>query len=292
MAASSSPTRHRLAVVAAAAIFSTGGAAIKATTLGGWEVAGGRSAIAALVLGLAYPEARRCWSWRTLAVGVAFAATLVLFVLGNKHTTGASTIFLQSAAPLYLLVLAPRLLGERVAARDVGVMMALAAGLALFYVDAGAPSASAPRPVLGNALATAAGVTWALTLAGLRWLERHEGGSGMRSVVVGNALAAAVALVPVGLAPPAGVSAFDLGVIAYLGAIQIGLAYVLLTHGLRGVGAFEGSLLLLVEPALSPLFSFWLHRERPGPFVLAGGALILGASTWKSWSGRRLARDG
>jgi len=278
--------------VAAAAIFSTGGAGIKATSLGGWEVAGGRSAIAAALLALAYPEARRGWTLRTLAVSAAFASTLVLFVLGNKHTTGASTIFLQSAAPLYLLVVAPRLLGERVGARELGVMLVLAAGLALFHFDAGAPSASAPRPVLGNLLATASGVTWALTLAGLRWLERYEGGAGMRSVVAGNALAAVVALVPVGLAPPASLSAFDLAVVAYLGAVQIGLAYVLLTHGLRRVGAFEGSLLLLVEPALSPVFSLWLHGERPGPLALLGGGLILGASTVKGWLERQRPRDG
>ena len=66
--------RARLAVVAAAALFSTGGAAIKATDLTSWQVAGFRSGIAALAVLLLVPASRRGWSWRTPVVGVAYAA--------------------------------------------------------------------------------------------------------------------------------------------------------------------------------------------------------------------------
>ena len=104
----------RLKLVGAALLFSTGGAAIKATTLTGWQVASFRSGIAALAVLLLAPEARRGWSWRAVLVGVAYAATLVLFVTANKLTTSANTIFLQATAPLYMVVLSPWLLGERV----------------------------------------------------------------------------------------------------------------------------------------------------------------------------------
>ncbi|HLS47395.1 MAG TPA: hypothetical protein VK012_02685, partial [Gemmatimonadales bacterium] len=99
----------RLRLVLAALLFSTGGAAIKATTLTAWQVAGFRSGVAALVLFLLLPESRRGWSWRTLLVGISYAATLLLFVLANKLTTSANTIFLQSTAPLYILILSPLL---------------------------------------------------------------------------------------------------------------------------------------------------------------------------------------
>ena len=45
----------RLQVLCAAILFSTGGIAIKATTLSGLQVAGARSAVAALVLWLLLP---------------------------------------------------------------------------------------------------------------------------------------------------------------------------------------------------------------------------------------------
>ena len=53
----------RLEVLGAAFLFSTGGAAIKATTLTPWQVAGGRSGVAAIALALMIPAARRSLSW-------------------------------------------------------------------------------------------------------------------------------------------------------------------------------------------------------------------------------------
>ena len=46
----SSPLRNRLLLVAAAVLFSTGGAAIKAATLTPWQVASFRAGVAALAL--------------------------------------------------------------------------------------------------------------------------------------------------------------------------------------------------------------------------------------------------
>ncbi len=287
--------RNRMAVIGAAVLFSTGGVGIKYCSLSGWQVAGLRSAVAAVVLAAVFPRARRGWTAGSFAVGVAYASTLVLVVPGNTPTTAANTIFLQSAAPLYLLLLSPWLLGERIQRRDLGVMVVIAAGLALFYVDVGAASRTAPNPRLGNLLATASGFSWALTLAGLRWLGKRSGAAGttagddaaaMRSVVVGNLLAAAVCA-PM-MRGPAG-SAVDWLVIAYLGAVQIGLAYALLVYGVRRVAAFEVSLLILVEPALNPIWTWWAHGERPGALALAGGAFILLASTAKSWLDQRAA---
>ena len=59
----------RLQLVAAAVLFSTGGAAIKWTTLNAWQVAGIRSLIAAVALLVFLPDARRHWSRRSWLVG-------------------------------------------------------------------------------------------------------------------------------------------------------------------------------------------------------------------------------
>ena len=52
------PLAARARVVGAALLFSTGGAAIKACTLSGWQVAGLRSGIACLAILLMVPQAR------------------------------------------------------------------------------------------------------------------------------------------------------------------------------------------------------------------------------------------
>ena len=52
--------------------------------------------------------------------------------------------------------------------------------------------------------------------------------------------------------------------------------------GLSAIPALEASLILLIEPALNPLWAWVFQGERPGPWALLGGALILGATTIKA----------
>ena len=59
---------------------------------------------------------------------------MVLFMLSTKLTTAASSIFLQATAPLWVVLLSPWLLGEQVRRRDLVYMVALALGLACFFI--------------------------------------------------------------------------------------------------------------------------------------------------------------
>src|SRR4029079_18136017 len=127
--------RARLQLAAAAMLFSTGGAAIKAAEFTGWQSSSCRSGVAALAILLLTPAARRGWSGRAVLVGFAYAACLTLFVLANRLTTAANTIYLQSTAPLYLLLLSPWLLKEPIRRQDLGFMAAVGVGLALFFVS-------------------------------------------------------------------------------------------------------------------------------------------------------------
>jgi drug/metabolite transporter (DMT)-like permease len=314
----------RLQLLAAAALFSTGGAAIKAVHFSGWPVACLRSIIAGAALLLLLPQVRRRPTARMLAVAACYAATMILFVLANKLTTAASTIYLQSTAPLFVLLLSPWLLGERVRRADLVSMAAIALGLVLLVTGLEPASATAPRPLRGNLLAALSGLTWALTIMGLRGLGRGggsaaapaagavghgdlgaagedrgaaadgdrgapaaPGGDALVAAFWGNVLAAAAAL-PLSLPLPPS-RATDWLVLAFLGLFQIALAYVLLSRGLGGVPALEASLLLLLEPVLNPLWAWLVHGERIGPRVLAGGAMILTATLLNSWHDARLA---
>ena len=268
----------RLLVLLSAVLLSTGGAAIKLCSLNGWQVASFRSAVAAVaVLVLARPT-RRDFDRGVWLVGAAFAATLVVFAVANKLTTAANTIFLQSTAPLYILVLAPPLLGEHFRRRDLGVVIAMAIGMALFFIGEQPSFASAPEPVRGNLVAALSGLTWALTVLGLRWLSRAGSGPGAM-LLVGNLLATAVCL-PLAL-PVGAASAIDWALIVYLGVFQIVVAYLLISAGLRHLTALEGMLLLLLEPVLNPVWAALMQGEIPGTLSLAGGAVILAATVWQ-----------
>jgi drug/metabolite transporter, DME family len=274
----------RAQVLAAALLFSIGGAGIKACALTSWQVAGLRSGFAALFILLLLPDSRRRWTWRTTLVGAAYAVTMILFVLSNKLTTSANSIFLQSTAPLYVLLLGPWLLKERNRPSDLLVMVIVGLGLALFFVGSESPIRTAPDPLRGNILAVACGLSWALTIMGMRWLGREEQegrGSAAPAVAAGN-LIALLASLPFAL-PVVGARSLDWGIVVGLGTVQIGLAYIFLTRGLRTIPAFEVMILLLLEPALNPIWAWLIHGERPGALPLIGGALILGATGLKTW---------
>ncbi len=281
----------RLRLVLTALLFSTGGMAVKSCDLGSWQVASFRCGVAALTLLLVLPASRALLTRRTGSrgawlVGLAYAATMLLYVLANKSTTAANAIFLQSTAPIYILLLGPLLLGEQNQRRDLFFLVAMAGGMGLFFLGQPEASESAPAPFLGNALATVAGLAWALTVVGLRWLagrssEAGEGSSSAGAVLAGNLLAFGIAL-PLAL-PVGAASGSDWLWIFYLGAVQIALAYVLMTSALRHLSALETSLILLLEPVLNPLWAWLSHGEILSRWAMLGAALILLATGIKTW---------
>lgn len=278
--------RDRWMVLAAAVLFSTGGAAVKACSLSGWQIASFRSGLAALTLLVLMPAARRHWNRYTWGVGLAYAATMILYVVGNKMTTAANTIFLQGTAPLYILVLSPLLLGEPNRRRDLIFILVLAAGMSLFFVGTQPATETAPRPMLGNLLALGAGMSWALTLMGLRALGRTRHADGATGAVACGNLIAFLAVLPFAFPISQG-SAKDWASIVFLGVFQIALAYVFLTRGMRRVSALEASLLLLIEPILNPIWAFFAHREVPTPWAFLGGVIVLGTTAIKTFLDER-----
>lgn len=268
-----------LYALAAAVLFSTGGAAIKTAAFSGMQIASIRSGIAALAL-LLWVRGRVTLSWPTVTIATAYAATLILFVTSTKLTTAANAIFLQSTAPLYIAILAPLLLGERFRPRDVTFLAAVAAGLAMCFAGRPDPTATAPDPSTGNVLGVLSSITWAFTLIGFRWGERHGPRTGLSAVVVGNAIAFGTGLpflFPLPVATPV-----EWATMAYLGVFQIGLAYVFLTRAVAQLPALDLSLVLLLEPVLNPIWTWAIRGEEPGAWTMLGGAVIVVAMAVKA----------
>ena len=288
----------RLQVLAAALLFSTGGAGIKAAAFTGLQVSALRSGIAAVVLLMllrALSPGRGMkvltLSPAMLATAVVYAATLTLFVLSTKLTTAANAIFLQDTAPLYLLLLGPLILHERFRRRDLAFLVGVGAGLILCVMGQPEPTTTAPDPVRGNILALVCSITWALTLLGLRYIQRDQThtSAGLSAVTLGSFFAS-VAAWPFAWPLPAA-SAVEWATVAYLGVCQVGLAYVCLTAAMRVLPALEVSLLLLIEPVLNPIWTWMIHGEQPGTYTIIGGAVIIAATAIKSVFDARVQRS-
>jgi drug/metabolite transporter (DMT)-like permease len=277
----------RVQLLIAAVLFSTGGVAIKGNDLTSWQVASFRCGIAVIALLVLIPESRRNWSPRLIPVAVIYALNLVLFVVSSKLTTAANAIFLQSTAPGYLVLLSPLVLHEKLRRSDMLLLAGVAAGLLLLFFAPHEVTMSAPDPVRGNILAALGGLTWALTMMGLRWVGRGEKSENTpaTAVVMGSLIAFAATL-PLAM-PVSTISASDITVMVYLGVFQVGLAYVCLTRAIQRVPAFEASTLLLLEPALNPVWTWLLLKENPGPWAITGGAVILSATLANTWWAQR-----
>src|SRR5690606_12949229 len=168
------------------------------------------------------------------------------------------------------------ILGERPTRGELAAIPLFLVGLGLFFLDQ-----LSPGQQWGNLIALASGVAFAFNIMGLRKLVHDR-----EAVLVwGNLLAGAVAL-PFCLGGPLRPTT-DGGLVLFLGVVQLALGYAAFARGLVHTPAVEASLLVLLEPVLNPIWAWLFAGERPGPWALAGGALILAATAWRTVAATR-----
>lgn len=277
-----------LFVLAAAVLWSTGSLFIKWTTLSAFELSLGRSLLAALTVALFTRREGFGFNRITALASLLYAALLLLFVLAAKLTTAANAIFLQYTAPIYVLLLEPIFYKERFRGSDLAVVGACLAGMSLFFVGQ-----LRPEDVLGNITALASGLCFAFYILLLRHSRAREVNRAS-SVIYGNVLIVLVTAVLVAsdsasLKHVAQASAWDMWTVAYLGVVQIGVAYTLFTLGMaRGVRSLDAGIVSYIEPILSPIWVFLILGERPSRWALLGGSIILAAVLSHTlWGARR-----
>jgi drug/metabolite transporter, DME family len=261
--------RAVLAVAGAAVLWSTGGLFIKLAPMPALAVACGRSLIAGLFYLLVLRPDLRAARWPTAA---AYAACIVTFVSATKLTTAANAIFLQYTGPAYVLVLSPFLLDEPFRPLDAVCVALSLAGMSLFFVGK-----VESGQFLGNLIAIASGVFFALAIVLLRREAKAGSGDALPSIALGNLLAAAATAPWALMAAPAMFSARGGAVLLYLGIVQLGLAYLMFIRGVRRVPAAEASLISMLEPVLNPVWVLIGFGERPGRWAFAGGAIVIAA---------------
>src|SRR5262245_47161780 len=110
-------------VLIAVFLWSTGGLFIKLTSLDAYQVTFFRSLFAAItVMLLTRKDGLRIDSFG-IFTSIIYGALLFLFVWATKRTTAANAIFLQYTAPIYILVLAPFIIGEKFHWRDLATVV-------------------------------------------------------------------------------------------------------------------------------------------------------------------------
>ena len=123
-------------------------------------------------------------------------------------------------------------------------------------------------------VAVLAGITFAFNIVLLR---KQKDASPIESLLLGHIFTAVIAggislFLPAPVITPKALLA-----IAALGVVQIGLAAVLFSYGIKRITALESILTAVIEPLFNPLWVFLATREVPGLRSLTGGAVIISA---------------
>ena len=280
----SASRKGTICVFLAAVLYSIGGLCIKVIPWSGMSINSGRNLIALVVIGgyLALTRHKPRVSRGVFLGAVCICGTNTLFTLANKLTTAANAIVLQFTAPIFVMLLSALLLRRKPGKRDVAVCAVVLLGVLLCFADnLGAGGA------LGNVLALCSGLSY----AGVFLLNDMPGGDPISSVFWGD-VASAVLGLPF-LIKETAFTPIALTSLVILGAFQVGLAYILLTEGLKTTPAVTASLISGIEPVLNPILVAVFYHETVGPAALAGAVIVLGAVIgYNVWRGRQSDGEG
>ena len=241
-----------------------------------------RVAIASLILlPFAQRDARRSWPAldgrrRLLLIGAGLALALhfATWIASLSYTTVASSVLLVNTAPLFAIVLSRLFLREKPPlVVQVAIPIAFAGAALIAFGD----WTGSPGSLLGNGLALAGAMTLAIY---------QVVGRGLRDALPLNAYVLGVwsvaACVLAVLARSSGVVLGGYPVRTWVLFAALAIVPTIGGHGLvnkslRSFPAPTVGLFLLGEPVLASILAWLVFREVPGPWTLAGGAIVLAA---------------
>ena len=302
-------------VVVAVLLWSTGGLFIKLTTLDAYQVTFFRSLLAGITVLVVTRRNGLRINWFGVMCSIIYATLLFLFVWATKHTTAANAIFLQYTAPVYILIFAPFLIGEKFHWQDLVTIIFCIGGMSLFFVGKleitdyqGNIAALGSGIFLGlyimllrhpratglPARAVELSEPEAVATADLRRPAREQGRntdaaseiphSSLRTpqsinpvitVIYGNFLLALLTL-PSGIAAIPTMTLMDVVAVSFLGVFQIGISYILFIKGVTGgTRPLDASIIGFIEPLLNPVWVFLFVGEQPSQWAILGGAIIV-----------------
>lgn len=271
-----------LAVSAAAVLIRLAGAPALAVAF--WRCALGAAVLLppALLMREKFPRGRDLWVG--IASGVALGAHFGFWISSLDYTSVAASVVLVSTQPVFVVLLAYLLFGERTSPLSFGGILLALAGTAVIAGDGSVGSAA----LFGNVLALVGAVTVAVYV--LIGRSSRTGGIGVLPYSVVVYSAAALTLLPVALFFEVELWGYSGETWLWLWAITLGpqiLGHTVFNWALGYVEASIVSATILAEPVFSALLAWLILSERPGAPTVLGGAVVL-AGLFLLLKGRRV----
>ncbi len=258
-------TKGILAVFITAILWSSGGLLIKLISLNAMQLSFFRCSIAAIVFALLFRKKLLLINGLTFINAAFYAAVLTTFVIATKTTTAANAIFLQSTAPIYVLIFEPIINKTKLERINVITIAVCFIGMIFFFIGE-----ISPGHLEGNLVALISGFTFAAFFLGMKKNGKEYQQS---SIFYGNIFVALICIPFILDLKP--LSFNDLWMVTFLGVFQIAIAYALFSYGLKRILAVEASILSMFEPVLNPVWVLIGYGEVPSVTAAIGGGIII-----------------
>ncbi len=213
--------------------------------------------------------------------GACWCVMFTAFMLALTMTTVANVLVTLSVGPLLTALIARVTIGHRIAARTWIAIVVAGAGIAYMYGTEFSGGQLAGT-LVAFAVPVAGAINWTITQR-----SNNQGGEKLDllpAVLIGATLSS---LVTLPLAFPFQATPRDVGLLAFLGLVQLAIPCALAVICARVLKAPEISLLALLEVIFGILLAWVGASEVPAPTVLTGGALVIGALVFNEALGWR-----
>ena len=203
--------------------------------------------------------------------GICWSVMFTAFMVALTLTTVANVLVTLALGPFMTALVARVFIGNRIALRTWLAIAAAGAGIAWMYGGQVDFRSQLDGTLVALLVPIAAAINWTVV--------QHSRSHGKRIDLVPAVLVGAVisALLTLPLSFPMLATPRDIGLLAILGVFQLAIPCVLSVLCAGILKAPEISLLGLLEVIFGILLAWVGAGEVPGPSVLTGGALVVGA---------------
>ena len=213
--------------------------------------------------------------WQLLAVGVVgYGISLSFQFVGTRLSTASNGALVTSATPVFVLLFAPLLLGEKATLRGVTAMAVASLGV-LAVIDPRTAELSSSLFV-GNLCLLAAALTWALYSVLVRKVTRSTGVLTATAIMLLGGLPVSA---PVGLweISTQRIGTMTPGIVVgvlFIGIVCTAIAMFLWNYAFSELPAAVASLTFFAQPVVGTLLGWFFLGEAITPLFLLGGVLI------------------
>lgn len=207
---------------------------------------------------------------------IGFTAVQVFQALGTDQTTAATATVLASTAPLWIAVLAPVLLRERLRPTTLlGLLLALAGVAVVMGLGLDQPDAPGGTPVGGVIVLLSSAAAALYTVLGKGVARRYS----PLVLCTGSCLGGALASLPLAawevVTTPVSPAPTGWLLLAYLGVLVTFVGFAVWFWGLRALPVARAGALMFLQPLSGLVLSSMLLGEHLTTTFLIGCSLVL-----------------